>query len=279
MNFDVDSLKVLRERTGAGMMDCRKALVQADGEIEAAQALIREWGLNEVEKRAQRKTSEGCVAVARRDGRIALAALACETDFVARNQAFIDLAKTLADRAIDSFNVGSDPGLTADLGRRMKENIVLKGIALLEVGEGDLSDYYVHGDGKIAAAVKAAPRISIQDSARAMAAIHDLCLQVAAKKPLYGTSAEVPKEVLSAKEADYRTEMESDPKLAGKPQAMIQGILAGRMEKWLSESCLLEQWFIKADKLTVGQYLAGIVASGGPELEALEFRRLAIGDD
>lgn len=280
MNIDVTSLKALREKTGAGMMDCRKALAQAQGSLEAAEILIKEWGLNEVEKRAERKTSEGFVAVAADTTRITIAALACETDFVSRNEAFSSLARSIA---LSVLTMGSDPNgclvEVADLGRRMKENIVLKGVETLEVGEGEISDYYIHGDGRIAAAVKAAPRSANQDPARTLAAIHDLCLQVAAKKPLYLSAALVPAEVSGAKEKEFLSEMESDPKLAGKPQAMARGILAGKMKKWLSEVCLMEQRFIKEEKSTVGQYMAEMEASGGPALEVLEFRRLAIGDD
>lgn len=283
MNFDIGSLKVLREKTGAGMMDCRKALDQAQGEIEAAEVLIREWGLNEVEKRSQRKTSEGCVAFAQRDRRIALVALACETDFVARNEAFTGLAKTLAEHALDSgnvVNVGSDPELTADLGRRMKENIVMLGSGVLEAGPGEISDRYIHGDGKIGAAIKASVAVSWlgrEDQARAV--LHDLCLQVAAKKPLYVAAPDVPNELVEAKEVEFRDEVAQDPKLAGKPATMAQGIVAGKMRKYISEICLLEQRFIKEEKSTVSQYLRSFGSADEEILKVTGFLRLAIGDE
>jgi elongation factor Ts len=282
MSIEVGKLKALREKTGAGVMDCRKALDQAGGDADAAQALIRQWGLDEVEKRTARETNEGCVGLVADSSRAAMAALACETDFVARNELFTSAARTIARRTFELRLAEPDQVIrneVADLGLRMKENIVLKRIAYIEAGERECIDSYLHGDSSIGAAV----RVRFEDPARAddaglHAAIHDLCLQVAARHPLYISADAVPAEAIEKVKEKFSAEMAADPKLAAKSASILEGVAAGKLRKYFSETCLYGQRFIKDEAIDVGKFIARAGSETGARFEVTGFMRLAVRD-
>jgi elongation factor Ts len=289
MTVSIESLKALREITGAGMMDCKRALMECGGDQEAARGLIVEWGLATAVKRTDRETNEGRVGFAVALGAsglpaaTAFAALACETDFVARNSHYIDAANAIASRVLERRLALPDQGVQAmatELALRMKENIVLKGIGFLEAGEGQLLDTYVHGDGGIAAAV----RIRATDPACLQVAanrvlLHDLSLQTAARNPVYISRADIPISLLDEKRREFRDALAADPKFAGKAEAFIANVIEGKLRKFISTRCLLEQAFIKDETLTVGAYLAAIQAKAGTELQVTGILRLAIGEE
>jgi elongation factor Ts len=289
MTVSIESLKALREITGAGMMDCKKALMETGGDQDAARALIVEWGLATAVKRADRETNEGRVGIAIALGAsglpaaTAFAALACETDFVARNAMFIDMANNIAARVLELRLALPDEGVQAmvtELAFRMKENILLKGIGLLETGAGEFLDTYVHGEGGIAAAVRIrAARPACFKDAAIRALLHDLSLQVAARNPAYVGRGDVPTSLLNEKRREFRDELADDPKFAGKPEALIASVIEGKLRKFITTRCLLEQAFIKDETLTIGARLAAIQAEAGTEFQITGFLRQAIGEE
>lgn len=283
MIVSIESLKALREITGAGMMDCKKALMEANDDMEAARALIVEWGLANAVKRADRETKEGRVGLAAGPHAAGLAALACETDFVARNSSYIDAVNGIAAHVLEGRLSSPDASVEAmvsDVALRMKENIVLKGIGFIAAGNGESLDTYLHGEGGIAAVVRiraADPDCFRNPDTRTL--LHDLSLQVAARAPRYIGRQDIPSSVLDEKRREFRDELAADPKFAGKAEALAGNIIEGKLRKFISTRCLLEQAFIKDETLSVGSFLATIGKKAGTDMRVTGFLRLAIGED
>lgn len=303
MNVSIESLKALRESSGAGMMDCRKALLQAEGDQEAAAKLINEWGLATAKKREDRETKEGRVAIALGEaaatlgkgaaslgsgtaalgkGTAGLAALACETDFVALNKNYIEAVDAIAAEVLRNKLSTPNEAISAivsDTALRMKEHIVLKGIGYIEAEDGDFLDSYLHGQGSIGVALC----VSAEDSSHLMNPevrrfIHDLSLQIAAKAPLFVRKEDVPPMIMEATRNELIEALEEDAAMRVKSSAMKDTIVAGRLRKHLSTVCLYEQQFIKDDAVTIGQAIEAFAVATGVRLRVSGFTRLAIAD-
>jgi elongation factor Ts len=283
MDVSVESLKALRETTGAGMMDCRKALLGAGGDFEAAKALISEWGLATAVSRADRETREGRIGLSADATAVGLSVLACETDFVSRNALFISAANGIAAEArehlLTSPNVAAE-SIVADMALRMKERIVLKGLAFLKTDTGEYLDTYLHGEGSIGVAVKVrAKDPACFDDPDVRAPIHDLCLQIAARAPLYLEIGQMPEAAFEEKRQEILAEIDSDSALSGKGVALKEKVIAGRLRKYISTVCLSEQAFVKDESLSVGAFLDALRKKAGTSLEITGFIRLAVKDD
>lgn len=268
-------VKELRERTGAGMMDCKKALVEANGDIDAAAELLRKSGQAKADKKASRVAAEGVIALAASDdGRTAvLVEVNSETDFVARGDDFNGFANEVAKlalsgqpadvEALSSQKLAS--GETVDERRRaliakLGENITVRRFERVE--STGILGAYLHGT-RIGALVAL-------DGGDAQLA-KDLAMHVAASNPAYLSAADVPEEA-KAKERDIRIEiMKNDEKNKGKPDNILAKIVEGGMNKWLGEITLLGQPFVKDDKLSVEKLLAGAKA------KITRFARLEVG--
>jgi len=280
MNISIDRIKTLREKTGAGIMDCKRALLQTDQDLKAAESLIAEWGLSVAQKRQERATNEGRVGLVADRGKAALASLACETDFVALNASYIEAIRKITLEVFEKGLKASNEtieALVADIARRMKENIALKGIAFIQAGEGDYIDSYLHGDAKTGVAI----RIHADDKAcfenpMVLGRLHDLSLQVAACNPLYVSHEAIPRGVREEQERSIRAEVETDATLACKPEALRTGIVSGKVKKYFSSVCLYEQRFIRDEKMTIAELIDNIQRQAGTKLAVVEFRRLAI---
>ena len=221
--IDVVSIKLLRGKTNAGMLDCRKALSEAEGDTALAESLLKEWGLAGVEKRHDRATNEGRVFVSEGLSSAAMAEISCETDFVVRNELFAAAGERIAEIACRNGLCAPTPELeriVAELASVIKENINLGRVAFMKAAPGERIAAYVHG-GKIGALVLA--KAAESDAAF----LHDLALHVAAFNPLFLDEAAVPAGYRDERMADYRKELEEDENLRGKPAAMLEGIVAG----------------------------------------------------
>jgi elongation factor Ts len=275
MAVTAEAVKVLRERTGAGMMECKKALVEVGGDLEAAAELMRKSGLAKADKKASRVAAEGVVVIERSaDGkRGAVVEINCETDFVAREadfQAFATLVGKLVlqHRPADPealLGLKSDAGTTIDELRRVLiakigENISIRRFAVLEAPK--LVGTYLHG-------TRIGALVAMKSGDEALA--KDVAMHVAAINPARLSSSEVPAEEV-AKEREIQLEQaKSDPKNKGKPEAILGKIIEGRISKWLNEVTLLGQPFVKDDKQSVAQYLG---QAGG---EVTAFIRFEVG--
>ncbi|HUN73401.1 MAG TPA: translation elongation factor Ts [Steroidobacteraceae bacterium] len=259
MNITAEAVKQLRERTGAGMMECKKALVETKGDLDAAAELMRKQGLAKADKRAQRIAAEGIIVIEKAaDGRsAAMVEVNCETDFVAREQDFRAFAREVAARVLGArpaslaalLEARLPSGESIDERRRalvakIGENIGVRRFALL-AGASHLGAY-VHGHGARIGAL-----VALEGGQAELA--HDLAMHVAASSPKYRTSADVPADVV-AKEREILTEQAQG---SGKPPEIVAKMVEGKLRKSLGELTLAGQPFVKDPDVTVEKLLAG----------------------
>ncbi len=279
------AVKELREQTGAGMMDCKRALSDAEGDAKKAVELLRERGLAKAAKKATRATSEGLIAISLEGPVGGIVEVACETDFVARNAEFVGLCDSLAAAGAADAGIGdAEALLDAEVGgvkvrdritdgiSKLGENIVARRVARIDVGTG-LVGGYVHAGGKLGVLVGLAS--ASQGSALEVLA-KDLAMHVAAADPTPvavdrdGVSAEF----LDAERALYRRQAEQE----GKPEKVIDRIVEGRVNKLVSEVALLEQPFVKDPDRAVSELLAEVGKELGGEVRVEAFQRFRLGE-
>ncbi len=265
MSAIVEAIKELREKTGAGMMDCRRAIEASGGNMDKAAALLSEQGLLHAQKRQDRETNEGRVFLQSNNHKAVILRLACETDFVARTTGFIRLGEECLALAFEGSAGEKElaPRIQEAVART-KENIVLRGLKTLSVGQGERLFTYVHGEGRIGVAISLAasdPSVWGRPEAQTLAA--DLALHVAAFGPLFLSRESVDPGYLQQKEVEFT----GDAKLLGKPDRMLQGIVRGKMNKHFSKVCLLEQGFIRDETITVG----GVLKKSGLDIQVRGF--------
>lgn len=280
---DLEGIKVLRQKTQAGLMDCRRALAEARGNPGEAEDLLKAWGLVALEKRADRATPEGRVFIHEAQGRAAMVELDCETDFVALNGAFRATGAILAKLAWEGELEAPDPetlALVADLGGVIKENLVLRRITSLGPKVAPFVATYLHPDGRIGVVLGArAERTEAFEDARILAFLHDLCLQVAAFGPAFVDGATVDPAYIEERLSSYREEVAAEERLQGKPEAMLEGIVAGKLRKHLSEASLLGHGFVRDEKLPVSAVLAELEARTGYGLGIVAFACFKVGEE
>jgi elongation factor Ts len=259
MAVTAEAVKTLRERTGAGMMECKKALVEANGDLDAAAEAMRKAGLAKADKKASRVAAEGVIVIERTaDGkRAAIVEVNCETDFVAREADFqrfaAGVAKTaLAQRPADLAALGAaahDSGQSIDETRRaliakIGENISVRRFQLIEAPA--VVGAYLHG-------TRIGALVAMKSGDEAVA--KDIAMHVAAINPARVSAAEVPAEEVAKERSIFVEQAKSDPKSSGKTQEIVDKIVEGKVRKWLNEITLLGQPFVKDDKQSVEQYL------------------------
>ena len=288
MAFTAQDVKTLRERTGCGMMDCKKALTQADGDMEKAIDVLREQGLAKAAKKASRIAAEGvAVAYTNDDCSVGVALeVNAETDFVAKNADFQGFVKTVAETVMNENPATVEELLTktavgtemtvADLLQEkiqtIGENIIIR---RFERYEGVVTTY-IHAGGKIAVMVKFATDVAVNDAFKTYA--KDIAMQVAAVNPTYLKKDDVPAEVLDHEKEIMIAQMKQDPKMANKPDQVIEKIVMGKVGKYYEENCLLNQAFIKENKITVDQYTAQTAKTLGGKIVVTEFVRFEKGE-
>ncbi|MDR2019591.1 MAG: translation elongation factor Ts [Treponema sp.] len=274
-------VKKLREKTGAGMLECKNALVNAGGDFNKAEKLLKEKGLAAVEKRSGRATNEGKIFVKTKDGAAALVELATETDFVARNPDFIALGGIITDKILDEgITEITDElnGMVTDLATKIRENMSLKRIRTLKAEAGEYLTQYIHGNGAIGVAVKMGadkPEIFGNEEARAFA--FSIALHVAAFNPLALDRNRIDPAFLREQEDIFRKQIEQDEKVKGKPANVIENILKGKVNKYLADICLLEQGYVNDERLTVSQALAECEKKLGARLSINDYAYFKVG--
>jgi elongation factor Ts len=282
-SISAQAVKELRERTGAGMMDCKKALTDAGGDETEAVELLRERGLAKAVKREGRETSEGAIGMGL-DGRAgALVELGCETDFVAKNDEFQELLATLADAVVADPELDSveallgaeidgekaEEKIKATVGR-IGENILCKRVARLE---GDRMGGYLHVGGKLGVLVA----LETPASGGPLEVLaKDLAMHVAAAdpSPVAVDRDDVPAELVERERALFRRQAEQE----GKPEKVIGKIVEGKINKYYREIVLVEQPFVKDTDRTVKKLLADAGEQAGGEIRVTGFRRFKLGE-
>ncbi|HOP74720.1 MAG TPA: translation elongation factor Ts [Bacillota bacterium] len=284
------SVKELRERTGAGMMDCKKALTESNGDMEKAIEYLREKGLAAAAKKAGRIAAEGLVNAYISDNKKVgvLVEVNCETDFVAKNpdfQQFVnDVAQLIAEKKpadLDGLNaMAMADGKTVaekitELISTIGENMTVRRFVRFEaVGEG-MVDSYIHMGGKIGVLIEIqTAKADTVDNADFQALVKDLAMQVAAAKPEYITRDKVPASVLEQEKAIYKAQAVNE----GKPEAIAEKIMLGRVEKFYKEVCLMEQVFIKDSDKTITKLIQDANAKLGENIVVNNFARFEKGE-
>ncbi len=285
MAFTAKDVQALREKTGCGMMDCKKALTECDGNMDAAVDYLREKGLASQAKKASRVAAEGTVVALTKDGVGVVVEVNSETDFVASNDEFKTFANKVAEviavanpADIDALMAAKDEnGKTVD---ELKQDIFLKFRENMQIRrfirfEGSVVSY-VHAGGKIGVMVKFDTDVADKDGFVAMG--KNVAMQIAAMNPSYLDQASVPAEVIEKEKAIMVAQMKEDPKMAGKPEQVLAKIVEGKMGKYYKENCLVEQQYVIDGDLTVGKYVASVAKELGGEIKIAEFVRYEKGE-
>jgi elongation factor Ts len=265
--FTAKDVQALRQATGAGMMDAKKALEAADGNMEEAKKALREKGLAKADSRGDRENPEGAVALATTEGAAALVELKCETDFVAKSDAFKQLAQDLADAvaregtgAADAFKDAVD-----DLRVTLKENIEIGSTVQIEPESGQVLDTYLHRqDGRGVNGVI----VVLQGGTAELA--HDIAIHVAFAKPRFLRRDDVPADEVE----EERQTLTKITQAEGKPEAALPKIVEGKLNGWFKRQpggVLLDQGFVRDDKQTVAKLVDGAGA------EVVSFAQIVVG--
>ena len=285
-------VKDLREMTGAGMMDCKKALNETDGNMDEAVEYLRKKGQAKAEKKASRIAAEGlCRVLTEGDQVAAVVEVNSETDFVAKNEQFQNYVTAVAKQALTTTAADIDAFLAEawneEPSKTVKDALVEKIAVIGEklsirrfekvTAENGCVVTYTHGGGKIGVIVDAETAV-VNDAVKE--ALNNLAMQVAALYPKYVSSDDVSEEYKAHEKEIISEQIRNDPKMAGKPEKVIEGAVTGRLNKELKEVCLLEQVYVKAEdgKQTVKQYLEAVSKENGTAVQIKRFVRFETGE-
>ena len=286
MAITAGMVKELREMTGAGMMDCKKALTETNGDMDAAVEVLRKSGAAKMEKKQSRIAAEGIARVAVNGNVAVVAEVNSETDFVAKNETFQEFVQTVADTALASGLNGGANGEDIDalLATNGLSDLLVEKTAT--IGEklsvrrfakvtGDVVTSYIHGGGRIGVIIAA--NGAADDAAKE--AITNIAMQVAAMNPKYVSTDEVSEEYKAHELEILVAQAKNDPKNANKPDEIIEKMITGRLNKELKEVCLLEQEYFKGEnKESVGKYVESVAKAEGCKLVVEKFIRFETGE-
>ena len=285
-------VKELREMTGAGMMDCKKALAQTDGDMDAAVEFLRKNGQAKAEKKASRIAAEGlCKVVVKDDKTAAVVEVNSETDFVAKNEKFQNFVTAVAEQAVDSDAADIDAFMAeqwkADTSKTVKEalveqiavigeNLNIRRFEKVTAANGCVVSY-THGGGRIGVIVEADTDV-VNDAIKE--AMTNVAMQIAALSPKYVSRSEVSAEYIAHEKEILLAQIMNDPKESQKPEKVINGMIEGRVSKELKEICLLDQVYVKAEdgKQTVGKYIDQVAKDNGAKFSIKRFVRFETGE-
>lgn len=286
MNITAKDVQTLREKTGCGMMDCKKALTECNGDMEEAVKFLREKGLAKAEKKASRVAAEGLVDVYTENGITGIIEINTETDFVAKNDTFrkfvrdcaitvvkknpADVASLLAETLI-----GTDTTVEEALKEKIYtigENMTIRRFLRIE----GKTATYIHGEGKIGTVV------IIDTDVKNDSAIDELgkniCMQITALNPEYLAKEDVPQSVIDNEKEILVAQIKQDEKLANKPDAVIEKMVAGKVSKYFDLNCLLMQEYVKDSSMTVAQYIDATAKTLGGKIAVKKFVRYEKGE-
>lgn len=289
MSITTADIKQLRELTGAGILDCKKALQESNGDVDQAIEFLRKKGLAAASKKASREANEGLVsAQVSADGQVGvLVEVNCETDFVARTddfQAFVEavVRQVAADASLDNVeallnapfidnqNNTLSQQLTENIAK-LGENMQIRRVARYQLQSGGMLDSYIHIGGRVGVLLELAGGSADNHSFASLA--HDLALHIAAAAPQYITEAEIPAEAVEAERNIYRAQLAEDKK----PDDIKERIIDGKLKKWQSQVVLMQQEFVKDSNLTIAQLLKQHSKEQGSEITVRRFARFELG--
>lgn len=291
MEITAAMVKQLRETTGAGVMNCKKALVETDGDFDKAIEVLREKGEATAVKKAGRIAAEGTVlAVVKEDKEAVIVEVNSETDFVAKNEKFrtfvADVAEQIFASSADSVEALSEEAWIKDSSKTVKEELVSQ-IAVIgenlsirrfqKISTDGIVVPYVHGGGRIGVLVEANADV-VNDEVKE--ALRNIAMQIAALNPKYTSRDEVSEEFIAHEKEILLAQIKNDPKEASKPEKVIEGMISGRINKEMKEICLLDQVYVKAEdgKQSVAKYVEEVAKATGSNLSIKGFVRFETGE-
>ncbi len=277
--FSGSDIVALRAKTGAGILDCKKALTETNGDMEKAIDYLREKGIASAAKKASRIAAEGIVC-AKIDGNVgALVEVNCETDFVAKGDQYKDFVMSVCDYVVandvkdveELIAAKNDETIAATA--KIGEKIAIRRFAKYETENGVVASY-IHMGGKVGVLVE----IVGCTCEKVHELAHDVALQIAASKPLYITKEEVPEDVIAKEKDILMAQIKNDPKMASKPEQIIEKMVTGRIGKYYDENCLLFQTFIKDPSITIEKLVKQYGDAMGKVLTIKRFTRFEMGE-
>ena len=279
MAVSPQDVKKLRSQTGAGMLDCKKALQEANGDFAEAEKVLRKQGLASAARRSDRKTSEGAVFFARNDKRLVMLELRCETDFVSMNEEFRKLGAAVAEQTLAENLHEPTAELVSKVQEgvlKLKENLNIGGIANIPLNAGDSIESYSHNNGAIGAAVvlhreQPLPDGFALDDLRNLG--RSLAMHAAAYQPVFLDSSQIDAKLLAEQEEIFRERAEKEHI----PEKAREGYVKGQLKKWRSECCFVDQGFVKEPKKTVAKVVQEFSAQSGVNFCVTDYRILKVG--
>ncbi|MBQ3923281.1 MAG: 30S ribosomal protein S2 [Spirochaetales bacterium] len=280
VEIKASDVKNLRDMTGAGMMACKKALADANGDVQEALKLLKEKGLADAKKRADRETKEGGVFIKKDGNNVGMILLGCETDFVSGNETFQSSSVKILDKLLSTKNedVAAYADDIQDVIAQTKENVELKKAKFITLADNQTAATYIHGKNKIGVvAVFEADKKDVFADAKFAEFSNDICMHITASNPFYLDAASVPAAEIADQKEVFTKQLEEDEKTAAKPQNVKDGIINGKINKYLSEICLVDQKFVKDDKITVAKFVEDFGKETGAKITIKAFYRYMIG--
>jgi elongation factor Ts len=291
VSISTADIKILREETGAGVLDCKKALEETNGDIDKAKAILEKKGLAAAAKKESREANDGLISArVSDDGKIAaMVEVNCETDFVARTEGFQDFVAALVRQVSEQPNLNDAEALLAapfiddnsktvkeqltDIVAKLGENMVVRRVARFDLQGDGLLDSYIHIGGRVGVLVEAAGAGS--DHSKFAELVHDLALQIAGVAPLYVSQDDVPAEAIEAQVKDFQAQLVEE----NKPDHIKERIIEGKLKKWYTQVVLLNQEFIKDPDITVAKLLQNYEQELGGPITVRRFARFERGDN
>jgi len=285
MAITAKDVQKLREMTGVGMMDCKKALTATEGDFDKAIEFLREKGLATATKKAGRIAAEGMAYAAVVDGKGIVVEVNAETDFVAKNEKFVDFVKGIAatvvannpanlDALLECTYAGSDVTVAAkqtEMIQVIGENIKVRRFHLFAE---NVSVPYIHAGGKIGVLVN----LAVEGDIDATEIGKDVAMQIAALNPRFWDKSQVTQDILDEEKKIMMAQMANDPKMANKPQQVIEKIVVGKLNKFYVENCLLQQEFVKDNQFSVEKYIASAAKALGGKVTFVDAIRFEKGE-
>ena len=287
-NISAKMVGDLKKKTGAGLMDCKRALVETDGDVDAAIKILREKGLAAAAKKADRIAADGLVSVLKDGNTVAMVEVNSETDFVAKNATFVEFVQGIL-RTVIAFKPATIEELKAckfdgteytveetikDKIYTIGENITLRRFTVIE----GITSTYIHGNGSIGVIVKFDVDAAVAESEEFVEFSKNIALQAGAYATPYLDRDHVPASVIAEEKEVIMGQIKNDPKNASKPESIIEKMAIGKLGKFYEENCLVDKEYIKEDNMKVSQYIAATAKALGTSIKVVDFARFEKGE-
>lgn len=279
MEIKAAEVKKLRQKTGAGMVDCKNALVKAEGDSVKAERILKELGLAAAAKRSGRATNQGSIFTLIEPKEAVILEVGCETDFVANNKDFAFLGNELTKMALRSDSTEATDEMQSKVTETIstiKENIALKRFQKMSIADDEIVVDYIHGGGSIGILVKLkSEKKEALKNEKVKAMGFDCALHLAAYNPAHLSREVIPAEYIKEQEEIFTVQAKN----LGRPEKVLEGIVKGKMNKHFAEICFLEQAFVKDDKQSVTQVLEALSKDVGSKISVTQFIYYRVGEE